>query len=160
MFCFLKIMRKCAAVTQRNTNSVILISEPNLILKLYVKVIMGNLPQRKKQQCSNTSISNIHTLSYLRNILARHSPDKYFLSSIHLRILMGTQEPFVPWTVFIILPLSITIYPKEGLCFAGSKQGLTCMAHHHEVNKQKNIEKEEKKGKWRKLPPIFTKNYN
>ena len=58
---------------------------------------------------------------------------------------MGTQEPFVPWTVFIILPLSITIYPKEGLCFAGSKQGLTCMAHHHEVNKQKNIEKEKKK---------------
>jgi len=90
-------MRKCAAVTQRNTNSVILISEPNLILKLYVKVIMGNLPQRKKQQqCSNTSISNIHTLSYLRNILARHSPDKYFQFSIHLRILMGTQEPFVP----------------------------------------------------------------
>ena len=115
--------------------------------------------KKKQKQCSNTSISNIHTLSYLRNILARHSPDKYFLSSIHLRILMGTQEPFVPWTVFIILPLSMTIHPKEGLCFAGSKQGLTCMAHHHEVNKQKNIEKE-KKGKWRKLPPIFTKNYN
>jgi len=72
MFCLLKVMRKWAAVTQRNTNSVILISEPNLILKLYVKVIMGNLPERKKQQqCSNTSISNIHTLSYLRNILAR-----------------------------------------------------------------------------------------
>jgi len=46
---FLKIMRKCAAVTQRNTNSVILISEPNLILKLYVRVIMGNLPERKKK---------------------------------------------------------------------------------------------------------------
>ena len=48
MFCLLKVMRKCAAVTQRNTNSVILISEPNLILKLYVRVIMGNLPERKK----------------------------------------------------------------------------------------------------------------
>jgi len=52
MFCLLKVMRKCAAVTQRNTNSVILISEPNLILKLYVRVIMGNLPERKKNKNS------------------------------------------------------------------------------------------------------------